>query len=301
MVSGYQLLGKRLRRHQATNNQLPITNNPRKRSAFTLIELLVVIAIIAILSALLLPALQNARENAKRALCMSNLRQSFIALTAYAGDNGDFLPIPVPATYWFPGNPASPAFPGNGFVWYPNAYYALYPSYISTPRAWLCPSFINNGKTYNAQNDYLFTPNTCWGTLYSWLEKSSWPAGTGGWTSYCFMSQSFQLILAWWPESGVYGQSSLKMGQTFTLRGNSECPQNLSASAATKTFAQMPLMYDVTFQDGREYGIYFLSQHWRDGNLGGNVLYGDGHIAWLPWPKWVYIGYPEYIYQPPYD
>lgn len=65
------------------------------KKKFTIIELLVVIAIIAVLTGLLLTVIGSARKRGWKASCLNNLRQVGVALTVYAGDNGDMLPAAI--------------------------------------------------------------------------------------------------------------------------------------------------------------------------------------------------------------
>lgn len=127
------------------------------RPAFTLIELLVVIAIIAILAAMLLPALASAKGKALRVVCTGNLKQMGATMRMYADDNRDYLAYPN----WDGGNNTAAPINGQGWLYtvtngaipfvtlpaplgYANNLAAAYNTglwykYMPNPKSYLCP------------------------------------------------------------------------------------------------------------------------------------------------------------------
>lgn len=122
-------------------------------TAFTLIELLVVIAIIAILAAILFPVFAQAREKARQAACMSNLKQIGLAMMQYAQDYDEGLPWAAHAGNFISptgGTPNAKSIPADTFKTYipsptmPASYYYtwmdyIYP-YVNTVEVFKCPS-----------------------------------------------------------------------------------------------------------------------------------------------------------------
>ena len=135
------------------------------RCGFTIIELLVVIAIIAILASMLLPALSNAKEQGRRAKCVSNLHQIHIAMTMYADDNNESFFV-LNSDGEMPNDGQWTANPKSDVMLAPNhqfAYWAIgYSKYVGGYAGrgiWGCPS----AKTVDEwHDDGRYYPKSFW-------------------------------------------------------------------------------------------------------------------------------------------
>jgi prepilin-type N-terminal cleavage/methylation domain-containing protein/prepilin-type processing-associated H-X9-DG protein len=136
----------------------------KTKRGFTLIELLVVIAIISILAAILFPVFARARENARRASCLSNLKQLGLAVMQYTQDNDERMPpgSTSNSTYTLPNGTVRA---NSTMLWY----HMIYP-YLKSSQIMNCPSESNpnlvwSGGNYSGNIAYGYNnrrPDVCW-------------------------------------------------------------------------------------------------------------------------------------------
>ncbi len=169
----------------------------RRARGFTLIELLVVIAIIGILAAMVFPVFARARESARKAVCLSNVKNIALAVQMYLADNNDTMPPTehrqeAREYFWTaPGggdgsDEADPwcCFQSNPYLRHP----VVYDEYVKNRDVWSCPSAkVLGGASWIVPGpdwlDYLMSHEGQWGAAGGWVAGPcmwSWPPGWGG-------------------------------------------------------------------------------------------------------------------------
>jgi len=146
--------------------------NTRRNTAFTLIELLVVVAIIALLVTILMPALSQAKQLARRTVCMTNVKAQMTAVHLFAAENDEQIPV-GPDT---PG-PVSMNAVASNQIWFGamqtyNAHGALLEEHLGNRRAFFCPDDDTTDPTEELEKINTFEDAYC-SYLYRQLDAQA--------------------------------------------------------------------------------------------------------------------------------
>jgi len=233
---------------------------------FTLIELLVVIAIIAILAAMLLPALAKAKQSALKASCVSSLKQWGIAVNMYAGDFNNNFPDLTDSS-----NPAKPSYGAYDYAWMPYSFTnTFYSSYLYKNSA------TGNNRT---ANDVMYCPTDEFhraaeqtaGYVNHLIGYNYFPgrdaAGGANYGGYSYANLAFSGNVKAWMISrpklgGAYRRAPIMADRLQATSGGVWSSPVTLASGQT-----------ITVPMGAHRGSSGVP-------LGGNFSYEDGHVSW---------------------
>jgi prepilin-type N-terminal cleavage/methylation domain-containing protein/prepilin-type processing-associated H-X9-DG protein len=224
-----------------------------KSHAFTLIELLTVIAVIGLLAALLLPALNTAREKGRRIACASNLKQIGLAIQLYAGDFQNHTP--TAADNW-----DLAVSPNRPMTW---PYILVDRGYV-TPKTFLCP---NDRRPTSVKNGWTISP--CSYGMIVGMGNSTPPDLTqSGSPNANYWIGGSRLTCPYLTNTAVAIVGEFVSGTILpTVQQTGDKDQN------TFPLMKSPADSDPTMQPH--------AKHLTSNPTAGNYLYLDGHVEWV--------------------
>ena len=245
---------------------------------FTLIELLVVIAIIAILAAMLLPLLEKARENARRAVCVQRLKEIGNALEMYSLDYNEMYPPAYNDGYIF------------GLNWHGGFRLMYDKGYIKNAQVFFCP---NREQDYDVASNSVFDWKQLFGLL---LPLGQGMYGNAYRAGYCYYGNrrsstgafSNWAHIFWYPkgsssDQGIYMIIAIGPNK-FHTRKSPLNNYNGFGPVGNIPFRVGPSDVSIACDVVNISTLDPDSAHpqWRKYADGGNVLFCDGHVEWYP-------------------